>query len=231
MKIKSTFLILILITFSCKKETEIQKETWNKKIKEYEINKEKTDLKKIVKLDTIYKLLEKSTEIDTLEFSNQAPFLFIKTGKIFSKTTKNAILVSCPTEKTYKIELYTLVNKKWRKSDEIDKLEVPLSQYEILLKDYNFDNYADIYLNSTSSQGISLSRGNLLTVNTLTEKLEKHLETRNLANMFPDKKTKTISVDSIEYENEGKRVWNLIYKWEKGKLTNTKRKIRNEETY
>ncbi|WP_395052052.1 XAC2610-related protein [Flavobacterium sp.] len=228
---KSTFLILILITFSCKKETEIQNETWNKRINEYEINKEQIDLKKVVKQDTIYKLLEKSTEIDTLEFSNKVPFLFIKTGKIFSETTKNAILVSCPTDKTYKIELYTLINKKWSKSDEIDKLEVQLSQYEILFKDYNFDNFADIYLNATSSQGISLSRGNLLIVNSLTKKLEKHTETRNLANIFPDKKTKTIFVDSIAYEKDGKRIWNLIYKWENGKLKNTKRKIRNEETY
>lgn len=221
MKIKTTFIILFLITFSCKKVTEIKGET----------SKVKTEIRKVITVDTIYKLLEKSTEIDTLEFSNQEPFLFIKTGKLFSKTNKNAIIVSCPTDSTYKIELYKLVNKKWKKSDEIDKIEVPLRQYEILINDYNFDNFIDIYLNATSSQGISLSTGNLLTVNPLKNKFEKHSETRNLSNMFPDKKTKTVSTDSVAYGKEGKRVWNLIYKWENGKLKYTNQKIKNRETY
>ena len=221
MKIKTTLLILILITFSCKKETEIKKDSL----------KEKTELKNIVKPDTIYKLLKISAETDTLEFSNQEPFLFIKTGKLFSQTTKNAILISCPTDTTYKIELYKLNNKIWEKSDEINKLEVPFIQYEILLNDYNFDNFTDIYLNETSSQGFSLSRGNLLSVNSVTNKFKKHSETRNLANMFADAKTKTIFVDSIAYEKDGKRVWKLIYKWKNGKLKNTKRKIRNDEAY
>jgi len=207
-------LILIVVTFSCKKEIEV---------------KPHMRAKNIVQADTLHKLLEKAIDIDTLKYENQEPFLFLKTGHLFSKTKKHAILVSCPTDTTYRIELYKLENSKWEKKDEIDNIEVPYRQYEILLMDFNFDGFNDIYLNSTSSNGWSLSYGHLLTVGS-NDKFEKHLETRNLPNMFPDKKTKTIITDSIEYGAKEKRIWNLIYRWKNGKLLYTK-KIRSEEIY
>lgn len=221
MKIKSTFLILILITFSCKKETEFKKETVSKK----------SEINRNITIDTVYKLLAKSSEIDTLEFRNQEPFLFIKTGYLFSKKDKSAIIVNCPTDTTYKIELYTKIEQKWVKNDEINNLEVPYQQYEVQIMDYNFDGFLDIYLNTNSSNGWCLSYGNLLTVNSLKRKFEKHIETKNLKNMFPDKKTKTILTDSVEYNPNGKRIWNLVYKWNNGKLEKTKQKIRNEKLY
>ena len=51
MKIKSTFLILIIILISCKNETEKKVETWNKQI-------EKQKSESVIKVDTLYKLLE-----------------------------------------------------------------------------------------------------------------------------------------------------------------------------
>ena len=221
MKIKSTFLILILINFSCKKETENKKETLSKK----------SDINRKITIDKIYKLLAKSSEIDTLEFINQDPFLFIKTGNLFSNKDKSAIIVNCPTDTTYTIQLYTKIEKKWIKNDEINNLEVPYRRYEVLTMDYNFDGFIDIYLNSNSSNGWCLSSGNLLIVNPLTRKFEKHIETKNLQNMFPDKKTKTILTDSVEYNQNGKRIWNLVYKWNHGKLEKTKQKIRNEKIF
>ena len=222
MKIISTFLFLIILLISCKNETENKIETWHKK---FEKNRN------ILKVDTLYKLLDKSKTQDTLEFSNQEPFLFIKTGKLFSKIEKNAIIVNCPNDTTYKIELYTETDGKWKKNDEINNLEVPYRQYEVLTMDYNFDGFIDIYLNSNSSQGWSLSNGSLLTVDTIKRKFVKHKETANLKNMFPDKNTKTISTDSVEYNPKGKRIWNLIYKWENGKLIKTKKKIQVKEYY
>ena len=221
MKIKSTFLILILITFSCKKETENKKETLSKK----------SEINRNITIDTIYKLLAKSSEIDTLEFTNHDPFLFIKTGNLFSKKDKSAIIVNCPTDTTYEIELYTKIEQKWIKNDEINNLEVPYRQYEVQIMDYDFDGFLDIYLNINSSNGWSLSNGNLLTVNSVKRKFEKHIETKNLKNMFPDKKTKTILTDSVEYNPNGKRIWNLVYKWNNRKLEKTKQKIRNEKLF
>ncbi len=117
------------------------------------------------------------------------------------------------------------------KNDEINNIEVPYRQYEVLTMDYNFDGFLDIYLNSNSSQGWSLSNGRLLTVDTIKRRFIKHPETENLKNMLPDKNTKTILTDSVEYNPEGKRIWNLIYKWENGKLIKTKKKIQGKEYY
>ena len=224
MKIKSTFLILIIILISCKNETEKKVDTWNKQI-------EKQKSESVIKVDTLYKLLENAKTKDTLEFYNQEPFLFIKSGNLFSKNEKNSIIVSCPTDRTYRIELYSLINNEWIKRDELNNLEVPYRQYEIKFRDYNFDNFKDIYLNSTSSNGISMSKGYLLIVNSSTKKFENHLEAKNLKNMFPDKKTKSVLIDSVDYDVNGKRVWNLIYKWKNGKLINTNKKIETEQVY
>jgi hypothetical protein len=224
MKIKSIFLFLILLLFSCKNETEKKINSSNKQI-------EKHKIESVIIVDTLYKLLEKAKTKDTIEFSNQEPFLFIKSGNLFSKNQKSAIIVNCPSDTIYKIELYNLVNKEWKKTDELNDLEVPYQQYEIEFKDYNFDNFKDIYLNSTSSNGISMSKGYLLIVNSLTKKFENHLETKNLNNMFPDKKTKSVLVDSVDYSANGKIVWNLIYKWKNGKLINTNEKIKTEQIY
>mgnify|MGYP003611929494 CR=1 FL=1 len=224
MKIITYFLVLILLFISCKNETEKKVETWNKQI-------EKQKKENVVKVDTLYKLLENAKTKDTLEFSNLEPFLFMKSGNLFSKKEKNSIIINCPNDSTYRIELYSLINKEWKKTDELDNLKVPLRQYEILFKDYNFDNFRDIYLNSTSSQGISMSKGYLLIVDSTTKKFINHLETRNLKNMFPDHKTKSVLIDSVDYNVNGKRVWNLIYKWKNGKLINTKQKIKTEQVY
>ena len=224
MKIITAFVFLFLLLISCKNETEDKIDTWNEQI---ETNRKES----VVKVDTLYKLLENAKTKDTLEFSNLEPFLFIKSGNLFSKNEKNSIIVHCPTDSTYRIELYSLITKEWIKSDELDNLEVPLRQYEITFKDYNFDNFKDIYLNSTSSQGISMSKGYLLIVDSTTRKFKNHLETRNLKNMFPDYKTKSVLVDSVDYNVNGKRVWNLIYKWKNGNLINTKQKIKTEHIY
>jgi hypothetical protein len=224
MNIKSTFLFLIILLISCKNETEKKINNSNKQI-------EKHKKESVIKVDTLYKLLENAKSKDTLEFSNQEPFLFIKSGNLFSKNEKSTIIVNCPTDSTYRIELYSLINKVWKKTDELNNLEVPYKQYEILFRDYNFDNFKDIYLNSTSSNGISMSKGHLLIVNSLTKKFENHIETKNLKNMFPDKKTKSVLIDSVDYNVNGKRVWNLIYKWKNGKLINTNQKIKTEQVY
>lgn len=218
MQIKSTLLILIMFLMSCKDKTENKVHTWNKN-------------KNDIKIDTLYSLLEVAKTKDTLEFSNQDPFLFIKSGNLFSKNEKSSIVVNCPTDSTYRIELYSLINNDWIKSDELNDLEVPFRQYEIIFRDYNFDNFKDIYLNSVTSNGVSMSTGYLLIVNSNSKKFENHLETKNLKNMFPDIETKSIIVDSVDYNENKKRVWNLIYKWKNGKLINTHQKIKTEQVY
>ncbi len=213
MKRNLILLLLIIIQFSCKKENEkvqISIEENNKKI------------------DTLTKLLEKAKVMDTLEIIYQEPYWFIKSGQLFSENEKSALIINCPTDSTYSVRLYTETNDSWIKNDELDNLNFFPMQNEVLISDYNFDGFLDFYLNSSSSQGISLSRGHLLTINPSTKKIENHIETRNLANMFPDKKTKTIYTDSVEYNVKGKAVWKLSYQWENGKLKYTNQKVRTE---
>jgi hypothetical protein len=49
--------------------------------------------------------------------------------------------------------------------------------------------------------------------------------------MFPNAKNKTVIIDSIDYNENGKRLWNLFYKWENGKLINTKVKVQNDQIH
>ena len=222
------FLIQLTIFFACNNS--------KKKEVKAEINIHKTsDLQdkndKIIKSDTLYKLLDFAKNVDTLEFQSNEPFLYIKTGNLFSKKEKSAILVNCATDTTYNIKLYSNIRGRWIKSDEISNLDVFPMQYEVSILDYNFDGFKDIYLNSSSSQGYSLSRGHLLTVNPNSRKFERHLETRNLANLFPDTKTKSVAADDVEYLKDGnKRILKLIYKWENGKLKYLKKEFL-KETY
>ncbi len=213
MKRNLILLLLIVFQFSCKKGTE-----------KIQINKEEKNLE----IDTLTKLLERAKETDTLEIINLEPYWFIKSGKLFAKNAKSAFIVNCPTDSTYRVRFFTENNGKWIKNDELENLEFFPIQNEVLMADYNFDGFLDFYLNSSSSQGISLSRGHLLTINPSTRKIENHFETRNLANMFPNRKTMTIYADSIEYNLKGKAVWKLKYQWENGKLKSTNQKIRTE---
>ncbi len=184
------------------------------------------DIQKVeISADTLYKLLDKSNQLDTFEFSNWEPFLFIKTGNILSQTENNAILVSCPNDSTYKVELYTKLAGGWTKNDEIELLDAFPIQFNLDFEDYNFDGQTDMYLQISVSNGYALSRGHLLTINPKTKKIQTHPEAKELANMHLDSKTKTvISEDvvwSVDYGFQG--VCDLKNKWVNGKLKIVKR--------
>jgi hypothetical protein len=185
-----------------------------------------SDIRKTeISTDTLYKLLDKSNQLDNFEFSNWKPFLYIKTGNILSKTEKNAILVSCPTDSTYKVELYTKLADSWTKNDEIELLDAFPIQFNLDFEDYNFDGQTDMYLQTSVSNGYALSRGHLLTINPKTKKIQTHPEAKDLANIHLDSKTKTvISEDvvwSVDYGFQG--VCDLKNKWINGKLKIVKR--------
>jgi hypothetical protein len=185
-----------------------------------------SDMQKIeISADTLYKLLDKSNQLDKFEFSNWKPFLYIKTGNILSQTEKNAILVSCPTDSTYKVELYSILADNWTKKDEIELLDAFPIQFNLDFEDYNFDGQTDIYMQTSISNGYALSRGHLLTINPKIKKLQTHPEAKELSNMHLDSKTKTvISEDvlwSVNYGFQG--VCDLKSKWINGKLKIVKR--------
>lgn len=175
--------------------------------------------------DTLYKLLDSSIQLDTFEFSNWTPFLFLKTGNFLSALEKNAILVTCPTDSTYKVEYYSKSGDKWVKNDELDLPDALPIQFYLDFDDYNFDGQKDIYLQCSSSNGYALSRGHLLTINSRTKKIQAHPETRELANMQADFESKTVISEeviwSVDYGFQG--VCDLKNKWIDGKLKTVKK--------
>jgi hypothetical protein len=178
-----------------------------------------------VSTDTLYKLLDQAIQLDTFEFSNCAPFLFLKTGNFLSQTEKSAILVSCATDSTYRVEHYSQLSNSWIKNDDIELPDAFSAQFSLDFEDYNFDGQTDFYVQISVSNGYALSLGHLLTINPETKKIQIHPETRELANMGVDSKSKTIISEevvwNVDYGFQG--VCDLRSKWISGRLKVVKR--------
>jgi hypothetical protein len=178
----------------------------------------KTASNKLISKDTLNILLGKALKVDTLEFDNFEPFIYFKSGNILSKNEKNALVVNCPNDSTYQIELYTQKNEKWIKNDEIKNILANRMQFYLDFKDYDFDGRKDIYLQKSASNGWSLSKGYLFTVNSMTKKLIEHKEVRELANMNPEKIKEIVYTDELDYSQSRRKINRRINKWKNGKL-------------
>ena len=202
---------IFICFFSCKKDENNS-----------EISEENLSLKNVsnelISKDTLSILLEKALKVDTLEFDNFEPFIYFKSGNILSKNEKNALAVNCTNDSTYQIELYTQKNEKWIKNDEINNILANRTQFYLEFKDYNFDGQKDIYLQKSASNGWSLSRGYLFTVNSKTKKLIEHKEVRELANMNPEQIKEIVYTDELDYSQSGRKINRRINKWKNGKL-------------
>lgn len=196
-------LVILIIIISCKNENKLS------------TNYHKGNI--IVKIDTLYNILAKSKKIDSLEYENWKPFLYLKTGNYLSEKDKNAILVFSSSDTTYQIELYTLEKEKWIKNDALTNIEANPMQFYVIIQDYNFDGQKDIFLQMSASNGWSLSRGHLLTIDK-DKKLNFHIETKELANMTPDYKNNIIYTDELDYSKNGRFIKKRINKWINGKL-------------
>ncbi|MFT3886459.1 MAG: hypothetical protein QM724_13860 [Flavobacteriales bacterium] len=175
--------------------------------------------------DTVTSLLIRSLKTDTLEFEGREPFIFFKSGYFLSGMEKNAIVVQCPTDSTYTLKLYSIKDNTWILSDSVNGLDAFPIQFRPVFDDYNFDGITDIYIQATASNGYSMSRGDLMTIDPSTKKLEVHQEARELANMKPDKKIRSVlSEEAIECGSDlTKAVGIWTNKWINGRLTTIKK--------
>jgi len=186
----------------------------------------------IVLSDTLTNLFNKALVADTLEFIDiideleyPKSFLYYKSGHIISENEKNALVVTCPTDTTYSVKLYTIQNDKWNFIDSINGLDAFPVQFDVMFNDYNFDGQTDIYIQVTASNGWSLSRGHLITIEPQTKKLELHKEARELANMTPDKKSKTVKSELWNgWDIEGQQLTIFTNKWINGQLKTINKK-------
>jgi hypothetical protein len=217
---KLTFFILGLILISCNQvSTKLEKTANSDSLTVVRTNVEALR-------DSTNRLLDVATTKDTLEFQSSEPFLFFKSGNILSSTEKNAIVIVCPTDTTYTVRLYSLRNKSWELTDSVAKLDAFASQFELTFDDYNFDKQKDIYIQVSASQGYSLSRGHLFIIDPVTNKLARHDEARDLVNMKPDPKTKTVVSETWNGFNDKNQHELTVFtnKWVNGKLKTIKKK-------
>ena len=177
--------------------------------------------------DTLYRLLGTALIVDSLKYENEMPFLFFKSGFILNQSEKNSVMVSCPTDSTYQIKLYTQQDHTWILNCSIDSLSAFPSQFDAIFEDYNFDNQKDIYIQVSASNGYSLSRGHLIIVDPSTKKLTEHKEARGLANMRPDPITKTVTSEIWLGWNSRNQQHLLVQtnKWVNNQLRMVKKKI------
>ena len=182
-----TFFIISILVVSC-----LQTNTKDSKPDKIGTTKQESTLSQI----TLEEFLKNSAYTDSLEYSGATPFVYYKTGYFLDKDKKTTLAISCQDDSTYIIKLYRIQNSKNQILDSVFGLEAGLISFNVIYDDYNFDGQTDFFIQVSASNGYSMSRGHLLTINPSTKKLEYHAEARNLANMRPD--SKTISVISDE---------------------------------
>lgn len=171
-------------------------------------------------------LLQQSEKEEFVEFKreNLSDFIYFKSGFFLDKSLKQAIFISISNEKTYKIEHYIFNNEKWNLINQLDSIEANPSQFEILINDYNFDGQSDFFIQTSASQGYSLSRGHLIIINPENKKFEIHREAKEFANMKRDSFQKVIFSELFHgYDsNDSAEISILTNKWIEGKLKNVK---------
>jgi len=119
---------------------------------------------------------------------------YCKIGNFLLPAKRNALLIHRGA-----VELFIYKNDNPIKVDSITVLNIGDYKWEfqVTYDDYNFDGRKDIYIQRTISNGWPMSRGCLITINRRTNKLERHDECDDLANMKPDPKRKVVISDSI----------------------------------
>ena len=159
-----------------------------------------------------------------MERSRLFPFLYFKSGYLFSPNFKAAISIITDSDSTSKLTLYVIRNGEAEIVDSITDLHLISVAFSTTLKDYNFDGVKDIYIQTSASNGYCLSRGYLITLNPMSLKLQYHPEARELANMSPDFRTKTIISEDVVVSNKTgmPSVINYINTWKNGTLVQLK---------
>ncbi len=173
-----------------------------------------------VAFDTFANLLVKALKIDTLEYDNLKPFIFFKSGYFLNNKVKNTLVVTQISDTTISVKLYTIKDDNWLLNSTVENLDGPGVSFGPEFHDFNFDGQTDIYIQVTASNGYSLSRGHLITIDPLTLKLYAHEEARDLANMKPDKKTNSVFSEEVIWckENGFEEVCKWTNKWDNGVL-------------
>jgi hypothetical protein len=168
-------------------------------------------------LADLYQFVRMGNKIDTLLDNKDYSIYYCKIGHFLIPTKKIALLIY-----NNAVELYIYKNDKPIKKDSMAVLNIDSKmEFQVTYYDYNFDGQKDIYIQRTISNGWPMSVGCLITINKSSDKLQRHDECDNLANMKPDPKRKVVITDSIAYCNTASqkdKICKVLNKWVENKL-------------
>jgi hypothetical protein len=175
--------------------------------------------------EKILNLLNKALTSNTVEFESSEPFLFFKSGNFLNSLEKNALIVTCSSDSTYLVRLYSIELNDWELKQCIDGLYAVPIFFGVNFEDYNFDGQNDLYIRVSSSNGYSLSYGHLLTLDPISKEITEHIESRRLANIKPDIHSKTIISEEVIWCKQSgiMEICRLKNIWEKGVLKTVKK--------
>jgi hypothetical protein len=170
-------------------------------------------------VDSLYKLLKSKSDFIDFYISDELPLLFFRSGSVFKDGEMDALILSSPTDSTYRVEIFSLTDNEWFKNDEVEIESFPI-QFDIEFKDFNFDGFKDIYIQCSASNGYSISRGHLILIDKDSNKMSVVEEARELGNITPDCVSKRISTEEVIWcKKDGMRnICKSFFQWKKGKL-------------
>ena len=182
---------------------------------------EETPIPRMSLEDTLAFMMEEAISIDSLELlSDTLPITYLKTGYFLDSLTKTALLIQNPSDTSFSVNQYTQKENQWIKTDSISNLWGFSPQFDVKYTDYNFDGINDIFIQTSVSNGLAISRGHLLLVEPFTMKLIYQEETKELGNMTPDKENNVVYSQEAIIDNYGEwKYQNYTHEWIEGKLT------------
>jgi len=134
-------------------------------------------------------LMEKALLDDSVTYTNiidkksSNDVLFFKSGHVFHPKEKQVLLISKETDGTFVFVTYFDHKGTWKLKDHIIGLHLNPEQFDIKFQDYNFDGQLDCYIQVSNSNGYSISKGHLITIEPGSNFPILHKEARHLGNI------------------------------------------------
>lgn len=151
--------------------------------------------------------------IHTEYLSKQIPITYFKIGRFLNSNILSSILLNSPTDSTYNIELYKWEDNSWTKTNKITMFSNSV-QFDIDFRDFNFDGIRDVFIQTSVSNGLAISRGEVFLFDNKTGMISKNEELSRLGNLNTDNSTRLITSESAKYcQNQRRILASSSYKW------------------
>lgn len=179
------------------------------------------DTAQVLSLD---QLMEQAMLCDSMTYTNivakngSYDVLYFESGHVFHTKYKHILLVCQESDGTFNFVTYFDHEGSWKLKDHIIGLHLNPEQFDIKFQDYNFDGQLDCYIQVSNSNGYSISKGHLITIEPGSNFPSLHKEARNLGNI----RIVGNHIEAEEWEGYNKdgmpQVSTTKYRWTGGRL-------------